>query len=405
MDRHYKYKLDRSSKKFVCPSCGKKRFVRYVDTSTNNYISSKFGRCDREESCGYKLNPQKDYLIGDWNKKMPEVKVQTKTTSTFIPYTLFSGSLKAYHKNNFIAYLLRVFDLETVQYLVEKYFIGTSNYWNGGTVFWQVDLNGHVRAGKIMLYDSCSGKRVKEPENCISWVHRAAKIKNFNLSQCLFGEHLLIHSPGSQKVALVESEKTAIISSIYFPDLIWLASGQLNGLSVEKCGCLRGRTVILFPDANGFNKWAVKAVELKKAIPGTRFEVSDILERYATDNDKYAGFDLADYLLKYDPRLFLNSKEPLQDKRDPISQKSTCVVQLESKQNEKWNISEIESFFNKYQPLAQPLRLNQWMTIIDIKQFIESHIATATANNGIRVYRPYFERLIKLKEFIEQVDP
>ena len=33
----FKYSLDRSSKKFQCPSCDQKRFVRYVNTNTNEY--------------------------------------------------------------------------------------------------------------------------------------------------------------------------------------------------------------------------------------------------------------------------------------------------------------------------------------------------------------------------------
>lgn len=54
------YIFDKSSKKFVCPSCNKKRFVRFVNTETNNYLEEIYGRCDRESSCGYFVKPNTD---------------------------------------------------------------------------------------------------------------------------------------------------------------------------------------------------------------------------------------------------------------------------------------------------------------------------------------------------------
>jgi len=56
-----------------------------------------------------------------------------------------------------------------------------------------------------MLYSPTTGKRVKEPFNHITWVHKALKQPDFNLKQCLFGEHLL--QDKTKPVAIVESEK------------------------------------------------------------------------------------------------------------------------------------------------------------------------------------------------------
>jgi predicted glycosyltransferase len=41
---------------------------------------------------------------------------------------------------------------------------------NDGVIFWQRDIEGRVRTGKIMFYDEWSGKRLKE-EGSIGWVH------------------------------------------------------------------------------------------------------------------------------------------------------------------------------------------------------------------------------------------
>jgi len=71
--------------------------------------------------------------------------------------------------------------------------------------------------------------------------------EDFNLQQCFFGEHLLTIYP-DKYVGIVESEKLAIIASCIMPELVWLAAGNLNGLSIEKCQTLKGREIILYPD-------------------------------------------------------------------------------------------------------------------------------------------------------------
>jgi hypothetical protein len=99
-------------------------------------------------------------------------------------------SLSGYEDNRLIQYLRRVIGDETTKEAIVCYFIGTSKHWDGATVFWQIDNKGRTHAGKIMQYNPNTGKRVKEPINKISWAHTVLKLPDFNLSQCLFGEHL-----------------------------------------------------------------------------------------------------------------------------------------------------------------------------------------------------------------------
>ncbi|MFI8380603.1 PG0870-related protein [Leeuwenhoekiella sp. NPDC079379] len=54
----YKYTLEKKSVKHICPGCNKKRFVRYVDSETNEYLSHIVGRCDREVNCAYHYSPK-----------------------------------------------------------------------------------------------------------------------------------------------------------------------------------------------------------------------------------------------------------------------------------------------------------------------------------------------------------
>lgn len=156
-----------------------------------------------------------------------------------------------------------------------------------------------------MLYNPATGKRVKDQEP--TWVHSVLKLPDFSLQQCFFGEHLLADK--SKPVALVESEKSAIIASLYFPKFIWMAAGGKDGLKAEKFSVLNGRTVVLFPDlskpkegkATAFEEWSRKAKEFE-VIASIR--VSDLLERKASDEERIEGLDLADYLLKFNPQEF-----------------------------------------------------------------------------------------------------
>jgi hypothetical protein len=149
-----------------------------------------------------------------------------------------------------------------------------------------------------MLYDASIGKR----KDFFTWTHKLLKLDDYNLKHCFFGDHLLESNP-FKNIGIVESEKTAIISSLIFPDMIWLASGGKNGLDPYKFESLRNRTVFLFPDltkqgdqVNCFELWSKDVDRIKRIIPGF-FEVSDYFESRATDQEKELSLDLADYIL------------------------------------------------------------------------------------------------------------
>ena len=59
---HYRYTLDKSSKKNHCPQCGKKRFVLYIDEVAKEFAPEQYGRCDRKGSCGYHSAPPIEML-------------------------------------------------------------------------------------------------------------------------------------------------------------------------------------------------------------------------------------------------------------------------------------------------------------------------------------------------------
>jgi hypothetical protein len=53
----YRYKLDRTSKKVICPSCKETSFVLYVYADTKEYLPEQYGRCNRESNCNYLAVP------------------------------------------------------------------------------------------------------------------------------------------------------------------------------------------------------------------------------------------------------------------------------------------------------------------------------------------------------------
>ncbi len=287
--------------RFHCPGCKNKHktFVRYLDTHTNEILHESVGRCNRESSCGYHFTP-KQYFDENNSGQFNYSKYRTvkflptpKAKVSYINHDIFLRSLSHYQDNNFVAYLISHLGITITNAVLGKYSIGTSRHWNGATVFWQIDIAGNIRTGKIMLYNPHTGRRVKEPFNYITWAHTLLHQPNFSLNQCLFGEHLL--KANSKPVAIVESEKTAIIASVYLPQFIWLAVGSITNLSVKRCKVLTGKQIVLFPDLNGFEKWSIKALELKQIA---KVSVSGYLEENATDLEKSKGLDIADYLIR-----------------------------------------------------------------------------------------------------------
>ncbi len=309
----YRYILEpykSPASRIKCPSCGEKRvFTAYIDTHTGKRLPAKYGRCDRSVNCGYFVNPYTDHytpdvgnvanvavtittITNEFSKplyKTPALPTQS-TLNTFIPDETFQKSLARYTGNNFITYLTRILGPSIASKLANEYKIGTARYWPGSTVFWQVDETGNVRTGKIMLYDPVTGRRVKDKK--ATWAHYVKAYENFRLSQCFFGLHLLNQYP-DKPIAIVESEKTAIIASAYLPKFIWLASGGKEGLSDKKIEELKGRGVCLYPDLNAYDYWNKKAIKYG-------LKISDLLERKATTEEKKKGWDLADFLINQD---------------------------------------------------------------------------------------------------------
>ena len=328
-----KYKGQKS--RFTCPEClHKKEFSRYINVDTNEYLNDKVGSCNRANKCDYHYKP-KQYFEDNKSLVPPtrtfKPKYEPPKPTSYIDRSILLKSLNHYENNNFVQFLELKFGKEITNQTIRNYKIGTSKRWNGATVFWQVDKRYKVRSGKIMLYNGSN--RVK---NCNSWAHSVMQLKDFNLKQCFYGEHLI--NTNNSTIAIVESEKTAIIGSIYFPQFLWLASSGSGGVNIDKLKALKDRTIILFPDAsiNGkmFLKWEEKTKHLENVSVNNFLEVNTNLE------EKTKGVDLADFLLKYSLKEFRENRiTKFKSKKDLILEEMNVKNPIVNQLIEKLNLN------------------------------------------------------------------
>lgn len=341
MNEH-RYILEKSSKKHHCPDCNKKRFVRYIDTETNNYLPELYGRCDRQCSCSYHLNPYSDgyakmiwkkeqgQYSGNWKPHRPKYKPIPKAESVFIPFEVFNRTRDGYEKNVFVQNLLKrvsfPFNTTDIEKVISLYNLGTvqHGYRAGAITFPFIDIKNNVRAIQVKQFDATNHTtgtdfihsiiekyHIRNSKPLPEWIK--AYNKNETKVSCLFGEHLL-NKYKYNPIALVEAPKTAVYCTLYFGypeyfnNFLWLAVYNLSSLNLSKCQALKGRDIYLFPDLSkdgkAFDSWSNKAKEIESKLRGTSFFVSELLEKLATEKDKLKGRDIADYLIKQDWRLF-----------------------------------------------------------------------------------------------------
>lgn len=272
---YFRYQLRKGSKKERCPECERKTFVPYVDRETNKEAGEQFGRCERINSCGYVSYPKSSE---PYEKPQPKPYEPPKPID-YVDKSIVEKTFENFQQNVFFMYLLRTFGKEKAFELQMKYNIGTAKH--GGTIFWQQDDKGRFRTAKVMYYSE-NGKRDKSRA---SWfVHKKIR-DDFNYQQCFFGLHLV----GANPVALCESEKTAILMSVYEPDYTWIASGGSEMLNMQRITEL-SRLDKVYPDNGQFEKWEQKT----KFFAGRQIDVS--VDLAVNRGELEAGSDILDLI-------------------------------------------------------------------------------------------------------------
>lgn len=253
--KDYKWILRKGSRKDRCPQCGKLRFVPYVLAADPTVKAGpEYGRCDREQSCGY--------------FRYPGGEVRTDSDREYVPEPpkepiLFSAEFVAYEDLPISNSLLRAYDklvgMEKLRETMKRYRCGTGG--RGECIYYQFD-GTHVRTAKAILYGT-DGHRIKVEDGGLPvwWLHKSPQLRHITngreLRQCLFGQHLLAQYPAA-KVYLVEAEKTAVLMAATDKGKgrLWIACGGSQMLKgAIDLSPLKRRDVTLIPDDGQYWNW------------------------------------------------------------------------------------------------------------------------------------------------------
>jgi len=268
--------------RYTCPSCNKSKvFTRYVSNTTGEYLPIKYGKCDRLNNCGYHVSPKQrlvDFVITTTaTKPKPKAEFLNKTE-------YYTKLYRDFDTNYFVDYLSIQLGVKVGDGLTKLFSLGNGD--RGATLFPYFDEVGNLQSYKTIKYNLRTGKRVKS----IKPFYDSNKNKH---PFPLFGTQLLSKYP-DRIVAIVESEKTAIMMMYYNPNFLWLASGSAGMLTPTKLYKLKGRKIVLFPDEGEFYNWEkirCKAID--------RFnldiEISKECEIWYKEKQIEKGGDIADY--------------------------------------------------------------------------------------------------------------
>lgn len=272
--KNYKWELRKSSRKEVCPRCGQRRFVPYVSALDHKTLAgAMYGRCDREQNCGYICYPDTPAPEG-----VQRVEVVQAEPLRFVPAAVEANASALY---TYAQWLLTEIDALAVW---ARYRIGAVG---SRTIFWLIDENNEIRSGKAIHYLP-NGHRDKTVTPPVQWCHKMPAFKGMysgsELQQCLFGVHLLTKTE-TRPVAVVESEKTAAMMSAIEPQFVWVACGGSQGLkSEDKLKPLAGREVLLVPDHGQYWNW-------KRVADAHGWKIFGYIEEHPL----FEGCDILDY--------------------------------------------------------------------------------------------------------------
>lgn len=286
-----------------CPSCQHKRFSPYLTEQGNRADAGGliFGRCSRVNSCGYHLKPW-EVLEGFSGPVTPYQPVQ-RVERRQVKYISAEFRRKHDRPNVLTRYVEHTFGPGSAAEVARRFDVGTlERYGREHVVFWQADQFGNIHTGKAIPYEIRGGqlKRLRGSGGGAYWMHKALDTVPLDLewTSQFFGLKQL-DTLEAAPVAVVESEKTAILCALAFPNFAWVATGGSSFLTAYNNECtlfepLRGRRCVLFPDSDQLDTWSTKADVLRRQ--GFNVQVDTSWTQVLTPEQVAEGWDLADTL-------------------------------------------------------------------------------------------------------------
>lgn len=340
--------INLSGNKWKCFSCGKggnhiDLVMEHENLSFNDaceWLIREFSiTVPQQESRKSLIEAIKSKLMNYNNENINENSINHDSTmlTTSAPYTLNRSLLEQFQgtSNEFTRALVNCNILTPVQmrHAAEVFHLSTAD---DNVIFWQIDHDNHIREGKVMYYQADAHRSHSRKPVTISWLLKKQKQlpEEWKAKYCLFGLHQLSlrHDNDTLRydddnciIAIVESEKTAIICSELIPTLnwqssinhkpstinlpvIWMATGGKSNLSVQALQPVLNKRVILFPDTDTtgecYKDWIEIAKQANCSLPSQKggrrvsITVSPLLERFATKEQKERKIDIADFIIE-----------------------------------------------------------------------------------------------------------
>lgn len=257
----YRYSLQKKAKQSICPSCGKRKFTPYIDVVTNVPLDiESCGRCSRENNCGYHYPPKE--LFKDRPDARPEDDdvynieeiIDKKEIDSIDPHEI-EKYYNDIETNDLYKFLVSLFDKKDIDKAFDDYICGQDGE---NIIFWQFDEDGNIRTGKMVKYGT-NGKRDKY---VLKLMHSEIYGEDYVLKECYFGQHL-VSKYKDKPIKIVESEKTAIICSIVYPEFVWISTGGKHKWMEDEWHILQDRDVIQVPDADAIEDWQAMLEDMK----------------------------------------------------------------------------------------------------------------------------------------------
>lgn len=220
-------------------------------------------------------------------------------TAKVIDPALVRRSMQKYEQQPLFRWFCERFGYHAALSVFQMYYVGTASKRKDGTdlapdeygtIFWQLDYNGNPAMAQMIRYKGFNRDKDVPPIRLYK--------QDDGYAGCFFGEHLLglVHRSGVQPlVCIVESEKSAMICSMYLPTMdtargerecVWLASVGSNGMTDEKIRVLAGCDVVLFPDFKWMNRVQWGLVPMERGEDGKPLEGGAVDESYKSVKDR-----------------------------------------------------------------------------------------------------------------------
>jgi hypothetical protein len=222
-----------------------------------------------------------------------------------IPLSLLRGSTSDVRSNSLTARIADIVGENVLRDILQVYQITLDAH--GFINYPQIDVSGKCRTCKSIQYEN--GHRTGN----FRWSHNSLKSQlpiAFMLKQCFTGEHMISMKP----VAIVEGQSTMLFMAALsdaalkykikllqpFSRFTWIATGGADGIGwkdEQVIKALRGKEVVLFPDAGFYDQWQNDAEIMREH--GVNVQVSSLIETKYANNQLKFNDDLRDWFMLF----------------------------------------------------------------------------------------------------------